>query len=309
MSFPRTTRALRAALEAAGLAPRKAHGQCFLTDAQAVDAIVRDAGVRPGDRVVEVGTGPGLLTYALAELGAEVVSFDIDADIQAFAQGLCDWPATVRFVQGDVLEGKHRLADAFRAALEAPAAGGGRRLLVSNLPYGAATPILLGVLALPQPPQEMTVMVQREVAEKLLAHPPDPAYGAPSVQVGLLATGRILRRYGPEVFWPQPRVQSALLRLVPRAPALLEPRECAPLAAFVTALFGLRRKMLSSSLPLLVEGRAPGAVGEALARAAVAPTQRPQEVEPVRMLALWRALGRPAAGRAGRDAMGAGAGA
>lgn len=291
--FPRTTSALRAVLERAGLKPRKGHGQCFLTDVQAVDAIVRDAGVTEHDRVVEVGTGPGLLTYALAETGAEVVSFDLDADLQRLAQGLCAWPARVSFVASDVLAGKHALAPSFRAALEAPASAGGRRLLVSNLPYGAGTPILLGVLSLTAPPDELTVMVQLEMAEKLLATPEDPEYGAPSILVGLKATGRILRRYGPQVFWPQPKVRSALLRLCPRRPSPLEPGEHEPFGAFVTALFGFRRKMLSSSLPHLVAGLEPARTAEVLGGLGVAAQQRPQEVGPERMLALWRALGRP----------------
>jgi 16S rRNA (adenine1518-N6/adenine1519-N6)-dimethyltransferase len=293
MSFPRTTAALRAALEAEGLRPRKGHG--FLTDAQAVDAIVRDAGVAAHDRVIEVGTGPGLLTHALAATGAEVVTFDIDPAIQALARRLADWPERVRFEVGDVLAGKHALAPAFAAALASPAPPGGRRLLVSNLPYGAGTPILLGVLALPEPPDEITVMVQLEVAEKLLAGPEDPEYGAPSIVVGLKASGRILRRYGPQVFWPQPKVRSALLRLVPTRPARLAPHEHAPFGAFVTALFSLRRKVLSTSLAHASLGdgvrcAASPAIEAALAAAGARAGQRPQELLPEQMLALWRHL-------------------
>lgn len=293
VAFPRTTLALRAALERHGLRPRKVHGQCFLTDQQAVDAIVRDAGVRPGDRVLEVGTGPGLLTHALTETGAEVVSFDIDPEVQRLARALRAWPARVRFVEGDVLAGKHALAPAFREALAAPAPAGGRRLLVSNLPYGAATPILLGVLALAEPPDALTVMVQREVAEKLLAGPDHPEYGAPSIQVGLKAQGRILRRFGPQVFWPQPRVQSALLQLVPRRPALVEPAEHERFGTFVMALFSLRRKVLHASLQHVVAGLSAEAADRALGEVGAAPLARPQELDPARMLALWRALGRP----------------
>jgi len=295
VTFPRTTTALRAVLAREGLKPRKGHGQCFLTDVQAVDAIVRDAAVGPHDRVVEVGTGPGLLTYALAATGAQVVSFDIDPAIQRLAQSLTDWPARVTFVAEDVLASKHALAPRFLQALEQPAPAGGRRLLVSNLPYGAGTPILLGVLGLPEPPEELTVMVQLEMAEKLLATPENPEYGAPSIQVGLKATGRILRRYGPQVFWPQPKVRSALLRLRPLSPPLLAPSEHEPFGTFVTAVFGQRRKMLSSSLPHLLPGLEAGRLRTALHTAGVGPRQRPQELVPGQMLALWRELGRPAA--------------
>jgi 16S rRNA (adenine1518-N6/adenine1519-N6)-dimethyltransferase len=204
----------------------------------------------------------------------------------------------VRFVIGDVLAGKHALARPFREALAAPAPPGGRRLLVSNLPYGAGTPILLGVLSVERPPDELTVMVQLEVAEKLLAGPESPEYGAPSVLVGLKARGRILRRYGPQVFWPQPRVRSALLRLVPTLPIPLEPPEHEPFGAFVTALFTLRRKILVSTVQHVVPGLDPAGAERALGEVAIAPRQRAQEVEPPRMLALWRALGRPGLGSA-----------
>ena len=294
-AFPRTTSALRAVLDQHGVRPRKGHGQCFLTDPQAVDAIVRDAGVTPEDRVVEVGTGPGLLTHALAEAGAEVVTFDIDPDVQRLARNLRTWPERVRFEEGDVLAGKHALAPAFRDAF-APSTGSGpagRVLLVSNLPYGAGTPILLGVLSLPRPPDEITVMVQREVAEKLLAGPENPEYGSPSVSVRLKAAGRILRRFGPEVFWPRPRVHSALLRLVPSRPGPLEAKEHEPFGAFVTALFTLRRKVLVGTLQHVVEGLTAAGAQAGLAAVGLGPQQRPQEVGPERMLALWRALGRP----------------
>lgn len=297
MTFPRTTSALRLALEQRGLRPRKGHGQCFLTDVQAVDAIVRDAGVTDLDLVIEVGTGPGLLTHALAEAGADVVTFDIDPEVQRLARSLRPWPPGVRFVEGDVLSGKHALAPAFREALSGAPRPGGRRLMVSNLPYGAATPILLGVLALAEPPVALTVMVQLEVAEKLLATTQDPEYGAPSIAVGLKARGRILRRFGPQVFWPQPRVRSALLHLVPIQPGVLEPGEHEPFGAFVTALFSFRRKALHASLQHVLRpalGAAP--VDAALAAVGVGPLQRAQELAPPRMLALWRALGRPACG-------------
>lgn len=292
-AFPRTTAALRAALEEHGVHPRKGHGQCFLTDAQAVDAIVRDAGVTAADRVIEVGTGPGLLTHVLAETGAQVASFEIDPQVLRLARGLRTWPRTVSFTVGDVLAGKHALARPFREALAADAPAGGRRLLVSNLPYGAGTPILLGVLAQERPPDELTVMVQLEVAEKMLAGPVDPEYGAPSVLVGLKAEGRILRRFGPQVFWPQPRVRSALLRLVPIQPSPLAPEEHEPFGVFVTGLFTLRRKILVSTLQHVVPGLDAAAAERALAEVGVGPRQRAQEVEPPRMLALWRAVGRP----------------
>ncbi len=287
--FPRTTRELREALEAAGLRPRKRHGQCFLTDVQAVDAIVRDAEVGPADKVVEVGTGPGLLTHALCEAGAEVVTFELDERIQALARTLRAWPARVRFETGDVLAGKRTLAPTFAAAFDPPAQGAARPVkLVSNLPYAVATPVLLGVLALARPPERIVAMVQLEVAEKLLAPAGSAAYGVPSVQVGLKATGRILRRFGPQVFWPPPRVRSALLELRPRRPAPLRPTEHLPFGRFLTALFSQRRKVLSTALAQALGDLGPAARAARLERLGLSPAARAQELAPERLVELWR---------------------
>lgn len=291
-AFPRTTGALREALAAAGVFPKKRHGQNFLTDVQAIDAIVRDAQIVPGDRVVEVGTGPGLLTHALCEAGAEIVTFDIDAEIQDLARSFRAWPERVSFVTLDVLAQKSRLAEGFAEALRDRPAPPGALKLVSNLPYAAATPIVLGVLSLPRPPERLVVMVQEEVGEKLLAPAGDPAYGVPSVAVGLKARGRILRRFGPQVFWPRPKVRSALLELVPLRSVALEAHEHAPFGAFVTAVFTRRRKVLPTGLRAALPGLGAGEARAALAALGVDPTARAESVPPETFLALWRSLTR-----------------
>ncbi|MDJ0973794.1 MAG: 16S rRNA (adenine(1518)-N(6)/adenine(1519)-N(6))-dimethyltransferase RsmA [Planctomycetota bacterium] len=289
MTFPRTSSALKAALSEQGFRPSpKKKGQCFLTDPNAVDAIVRDAGVTEHDHVVEVGTGPGLLTHALCETGARLTTFDVDIDLQRIAQRLRDWPERVRFIPHDVLAGKHALSAPFVEALSEPVASPGRRLLVSNLPYSAATPILMGVLSLEQPPEDIVVMVQLEVAEKMLAHAGDSNYGAPSIQVGVKAAGRILRRVDRHVFWPRPKVTSALLRLVPVRPALVEQDEHLPFGAFVTALFTRRRKVLPTALRHAVPGLAADDARAALDLHGIAHTARAQEVPAATLLALWR---------------------
>ncbi len=291
MTFPRTSSALKAALSEYGFRPSpKKRGQCFLTDPNAVDAIVRDAGVTEHDHVVEVGTGPGLLTHALCETGARITTFDVDVHLQRVAMRLREWPDRVRFVPDDVLAGKHKLGDSFRSALEEAVDPPGRRLMVSNLPYSAATPILMGVLSLPAPPDDIVVMVQLEMAEKMLATSGETSYGVPSIQVGVKATGRILRRVDRHVFWPRPKVTSALLRLEPRVPALVEPDEHLPFGAFVTALFTRRRKVLPTALRHAVPGLTAEAARAALAAHGIGPTARPQEVPAETLLAVWRAV-------------------
>ncbi|MHC5010393.1 MAG: 16S rRNA (adenine(1518)-N(6)/adenine(1519)-N(6))-dimethyltransferase RsmA [Planctomycetota bacterium] len=288
MTFPRTAHALRSVLDEAGIRPRRRHGQHFLTDPQAVDAIVRDAGVTRGDKVVEVGTGVGLLTHALCEAGADVISFEVDGEILALARSLREWPLRVTFVEADVLARKHELAPVFHEALATRPPAPGRLLIVSNLPYGAGTPIVLDVLSMARPPDDMVVMLQEEVAEKLLARPGDRDYGAPSVVVGLKAEGEVLRRFGPEVFWPRPRVRSAVIRLTPRTVVPLEAAEHLPFGAFVTGLFSHRRKVLPGALRLTVKT----VDGEAARRIVVgrelSPQSRVEQVDPETLLALWR---------------------
>lgn len=288
--FPRTTAALKAALAAVGIHPKRRHGQHFLTDVQAVDAIARDADLKPGDVAVEVGTGPGLLTHVLAESGARVISYDVDHEIQAFARSLRTWPDSVRFETLDVLASKTRLAEDFAAAFAERPEPPGRLQLVSNLPYNAGTPILLGVLSLPRPPDRIVVMVQEEVGEKMLAPAGSSTYGVPSVAVGLKAEGRILRRFGPQVFWPRPKVRSVVLELVPRTPAPLGVEEHAPFGAFVTAVFTRRRKVLPTALRAAVPGLAPETAKAAMADLGLQPTIRAEAVAPETFVALWRAL-------------------
>ncbi len=286
--YPRTRTALRAALESAGLVPRRRHGQHFLTDPQAVDAIVRDAGVVPSDHVVEVGTGPGLLTHALAETGARVTSFEIDAEILALTRSLATWPARVTFVEGDALASKRDLSPRLVTALRDRPAPPGRLLVVSNLPYGAGTPILLGMLAVPAPPDELVVMLQAEVAAKLLARAGEPEYGAPSVVVGLVAGGKVVRRFGPDVFWPPPRVRSAVLRLAPLEDAPLRPDEQRPFGELVTRLFAHRRKMLRAALELASEGLDRTGAEALLSSVGLDPRQRVETAPPRTLLDLWR---------------------
>lgn len=287
-TFPRTTRALRDALEARGVHPQKRHGQCFLTDVQAVDAIVRDAAVAPGDAVLEIGTGTGLLTHALCEAGAHVDTFDIDGDIQAVARSLRAWPDRVRFHTGDVLDGKHALApDVLAALASAHRAAAGRAKVVSNLPYNAATPVLLALLALPRPPDEITGMVQLELAVKLLAPPGGEDYGPPSIVRALEADGRILRRFPPQVFWPQPTVTSALLRLVPRPDRPLPPAQERAFAAFLLAVFSRRRKILATGLRTARPALDADAAAAAILAVGLDPRARPEDASPPALLALF----------------------
>jgi 16S rRNA (adenine1518-N6/adenine1519-N6)-dimethyltransferase len=263
-------RQVRDLLDQHGLAPSRALGQNFVADPNTVRRIARLAGVGPGDRVVEIGPGLGSLTLALAETGASVTAVEIDRHLLPALHQVVD-PAGVRVVHGDAL----RLD---WDAVLGPPGDGPPWVLVANLPYNVATPLVLDLLAGVPAIDRMLVMVQREVGERLAARPGDKAYGIPSVKVAYRAEAEVVGRVPPTVFIPPPRVDSALvwLRRLPAPPVDADP---ATLFRLVEAGFGQRRKMLRRSLAGLV---AP----EAFAAAGVRPEARAEELD----LAAWSRL-------------------
>lgn len=268
MAVPTTKTGVLALLGAHGFHPTRLRGQHFLVDRNLIDAIMRDAAVGPDDCVLEIGTGTGILTDALASRAGRVVTCDLDARLQGIAKGLREWPETVVFLLEDVLAGKHRLNPAVIDRWRAEA-GGMRLRVISNLPYAVATPVLANLLWDGIPMHDAVVLVQREAAERFVAKPGTAAYGPMAIAVALLAEASVLRRVPPQVFWPPPKVESALLRVAPRAPGrALELRD-AGLPSLLQDAFQQRRKTLRKRH------------GEArLAAAGIDPAARPEDVPP-----------------------------
>jgi 16S rRNA (adenine1518-N6/adenine1519-N6)-dimethyltransferase len=242
-----TRRRVRDLLAEHGLSPSRALGQNFVVDPNTVRRIARLAGVGPGDRVVEVGPGLGSLTVALAETGAEVTAVELDRHLLPVLHSVVE-PLGVRVVEGDAmtLDWNEVLGGAVAGA------GGDRWALVANLPYNVATPLVLDLLDSVPAIDRMLVMVQREVGERLAAGPGSKAYGIPSIKVAYRAQAEVVGRVPPTVFLPQPRVDSALVRLrrLPVPPVDVDPDR---LFRLVEAGFGQRRKMLRRSLASLVD--------------------------------------------------------
>ncbi|HYI63009.1 MAG TPA: 16S rRNA (adenine(1518)-N(6)/adenine(1519)-N(6))-dimethyltransferase RsmA [Acidimicrobiales bacterium] len=248
-----------ALLEAHGLAPSRALGQNFVVDPNTVRRIARLAGVGPGDAVVEIGAGLGSLTLALAATGADVTAVEVDRHLVPVLREVVA-PAGVRVVEGDALT----------LRWDEVLAGSERWVLVANLPYNVATPLVLDLLDDVPAIARMLVMVQREAGERLAAEVGDPAYGIPSVKVRYWASARLVGKVGPDVFLPRPRVESALVELT-RLPAPAVDADPERLFALVRAGFGQRRKMLRRSLS--------GLVGpEAFAAAGLRPEARAEEL-------------------------------
>lgn len=266
-------RQVRDLLTAHGLSPSRALGQNFVADPNTVRRVARLAGVGPGDRVVEIGPGLGSLTLALAETGAQVTAVEIDRYLLPVLRSVVE-PHGVRVVQGDAL----RLDwDEVLGPAGDPAAPW---VLVANLPYNIATPLVLDLLARVPQIERMVVMVQREVGERLVARPGTKAYGIPSVKVAYRADAEVVGRVPPTVFVPPPRVESALVRLrrLPRPRVDADPDR---LFRLVEAGFRQRRKMLRRSLAGLVD-----AAG--FERAGVRPDARAEDLD----LDAWARLAR-----------------
>ena len=266
---------LRETIARHGIGARRALGQNFLLDLNLTRRIVRAAGDLDGVTVVEVGPGPGGLTRALLESPARrVVAIERDPRcIAALAELAAARPGRLQAIEGDAL------------AMDAATAGGGDgpRAIVANLPYNIATPLLIGWLRRIDAFVSLTLMFQREVAERLVARPRTPAYGRLSVITQWLCEARLAFDVPPQAFVPSPRVTSTVVHLVPRA-APLAPATFASLEKVTQAAFGQRRKMLKGALKSLTGD--PAALLEA---AGIAATMRAEELSVEDFCALARA--------------------
>ena len=233
---------LRTVIETHGLNAVKALGQNFLLDLNLTARIAREAGSLADHDIVEVGPGPGGLTRALLASGARrVIAIERDPRcLPALAQIAAHYPGRLEVIEGDALKVN------YRQYLQAPVR------IVANLPYNVATPLLTGWIADTQwPPffSSLTLMFQREVAERICAHPGDKAYGRLAVLCQWRAECHIAFDVGPKAFTPPPKVTSSIVNLVPRQ----NPLACnvRMLERVTAAAFGQRRKMLRASLKVL----------------------------------------------------------
>jgi 16S rRNA (adenine1518-N6/adenine1519-N6)-dimethyltransferase len=265
---------LREVIARHGIAAKRNLGQNFILDLNLTRRIARAAGPLDAGSVIEIGPGPGGLTRALLEEGAaHVVAIERDRRCLAALGELGDaYPGRLELVEGDALK------------LDPAALTPEPRRIVANLPYNIATALLLRWLDRIGEYQSLTLMFQREVAERLVAQPRSPAYGRLSVIVQWLALPKILFDLPPRAFVPPPKVTSSVVSLRPRATPLA-PAEKATLERLTAAAFGQRRKMLRSSLRTLGVPVEP-----LLATTGIAPTARAEELSVADFCALARAL-------------------
>ncbi len=246
---------IRAALQALGVRPRKRHGQHFLIDGNLMRRLVAVAEIEPDDVVLEVGPGTGGLTDLLVQTARRVVAVEIDRALAAALRDRYAGQPQLQLVEGDVLQTKNSLAPAVIEAVNA-AAGDSRTLLVANLPYNIATPLLINVLHELPVVTRFCFTVQGDLAERIEASPRTKAYGPLSITLQAAATVARVAQVPASAFWPEPNVESSMLRLDVHRQNLASARDLACFTALVREAFAHRRKTLRYNLSRCLDQQA-----------------------------------------------------
>jgi 16S rRNA (adenine1518-N6/adenine1519-N6)-dimethyltransferase len=254
--------------------PKKRLGQHFLTDPRILTRIADAVAPEPDETVFEVGPGRGGLTAYLAERAARLVLIEKDSDL---VPALRERFPQVQLVEGDALD-----LDWHAIVGHDPA------VIAGNIPYRVTSPLIDWALSPPRP-RRVVYLVQKEVAERLVAPPGGKDFGALSVGVQAVARVERLFKVGRGSFHPQPRVDSTLVRILPIEPSPVPDGEAAGFRRFVVGLFGFRRKQLLRGLRELT-GLAPDVVAGVLGEIGIREVVRPEELPVPTFLALHRAL-------------------
>ena len=233
-----------------GLEPNKRHGQNFLIDLNLVRMIATTGEISKQDAILEIGTGTGSLTGMMAEQAGFVVTVEIDEHLHQLAKEELEPFDNILMLRQDALRNKNNLSPTVLEPLsELVAAGEGRQFkLVANLPYNVATPIISNLLMLPTPPALIAVTIQKELGDRMMAKPSTKDYSALSIWVQALCDVEMVRILPPGVFWPAPKVDSAIMRIEPRPEKRAAIKDLNFFHQFTRALFFHRRKFLRSVL-------------------------------------------------------------
>jgi len=251
MSHPPTQTEIRALLASSGLRPDRRLGQHFLVDGNLMRLLVAEADLGPDDTVLEVGAGVGNLTELLVEQAGWVVAVEIDPRLTAVARERLAAATNLDLLRTDALKDKHTLSPVMAERVRSRLARlGGPLKLVANLPYAAATPLVAELLLAGPVPERLVFTVQEEVAARFAAGPGTRDYGPLSVIAQALGEVEILRRLAPTVFWPRPRVWSAMVCLVPSDDRRGRVEDLAVFRRVIDGLFAHRRKRAARSLSL-----------------------------------------------------------
>ena len=229
-----------------GLEPNRRHGQNFLIDLNLIELLARTADIGPNDVVLEIGTGMGSLTAMLAENAAAVITVEIDEHLFQLAQEELEACSNVTMLHLDALKNKNHFHPEVLSAIQSALTEGENRQfkLAANLPYNVATPILSNLLLCDVVPISMTATIQKELADRIIARPNTRDYGSLSVWIQSLCDAEIVRELPPGVFWPRPRVDSAIVHVAQRMDRRAAIADLEYFHDFLRVIFFHRRKFL-----------------------------------------------------------------
>lgn len=289
MTERQTLSYLQQRFASARLQPQTRFGQNFLIDLNLIELIASTAELSSRDVVLEVGTGMGSLTTIMAAKAGHVVTVEIDHHLAPLAAQEFGDLDNVTLLQEDALKNKNTLNPNVVSLLQEKIAGirGGRLKLVANLPYNIATPILSNLLDIEPYPTRMVATIQKELGVRIVAKPWTRDYSSLSVWMQAQCKSEIVRVMQPAVFWPRPRVESAIIDIQPQK--LLRQRigDVGHFHALVRGIFLHRRKFLRSALFSAVKGRLEKPdVDEVLAAMELGPEARAEQLTPEQMIEL-----------------------
>lgn len=292
MSDRQTLSFLSRTLQRAGLQPKTKYGQNFLIDLNLLNLLVDGAEFSTSDVVLEIGTGMGSLTKALAARAGAVLTVEVDRDLQAIAARELASHPNVRLLCCDALRNKNHLRaellDNIREAMSR--IPGSKFKLVANLPYNVATPIISNLLNETPLVERMVVTIQKELGERIIAPPSCKDYSALSIWMQSQCDCEILRILPPSVFWPRPNVDSAIIRIIPNAAKRARIVDLEFFHTRLRAMFLHRRKFLRSQvISAMQELLTKEQVDAVLAQENLEPNLRAEQLTVERMIALLEA--------------------
>jgi len=298
-----TKRQIQQFLESAGVFPKKRLGQHFLIDLNLLRLLVDCANINSNDIVLEVGCGTGSLTEALAQRAGVVIAVEIDTTLAGIAKRELGNFENVEIINTDILQNKNAVSPIVTDALAlARKKYPGRILLVANLPYNVASPVMLNLLTDPRQghsgagpivADSMYVTVQKQVADRMTASPGSPAktscwnYGTLSIYLSATGDVKLIRVLKPTVFWPAPQVHSAMVSFVRNKDKAGRVRNMELLSDIVNLFMGHRRKMLKACTKFAHDRLARiGNWPEIFQRCSIDPTRRPEQLSPQEYIAI-----------------------
>ncbi|QDV53758.1 16S rRNA (adenine(1518)-N(6)/adenine(1519)-N(6))-dimethyltransferase RsmA [Gimesia fumaroli] len=233
-----------------GFNPRSDLGQNFLIDLNIIEYVVQHGHIQPQDIVLEVGTGTGGMTTFMAQKARHVVTVEYDRNMHTLASEATQRYDNITLLNCDALKNKNRMSPTVINAIEEQLAAnpGSQLKLVANLPYNVATPIISNIVASDLPWNRMVVTIQYELGLKMSCKPSTSNYGALSVWLQSQCFVKLLKKLGPTVFWPRPKVDSAIVQLTPNPPLKKQIKDRVFFQDFLRRIFQHRRKLMRSTL-------------------------------------------------------------